>query len=219
VWRSLASCRFPPKNTSSTTPCAHLFSSFPRMAEEPDSSKLLYVYHGAIEDKEFEFSFDVPVPADPTHFSSALHAAVTAAVEEASSAILDSVQPLMCAGCGAKEAIRLQHNLMYFDEVVPRRVEDLPQPLCGAARCARDAAEAVKRDLQAAARLLGKDKPSAALAKTKNLSACLACGTVTEKLMQCSRCKVARYCSGSCQKSHWPEHKGQCIPLTTAASN
>ncbi|KAK9077773.1 hypothetical protein SSX86_006111 [Deinandra increscens subsp. villosa] len=38
---------------------------------------------------------------------------------------------------------------------------------------------------------------------------CLVCGNSTKK--QCSRCKVVRYCSESCQKSHWKSgHKEKC---------
>jgi hypothetical protein len=184
-------------------------------AEGPET--ILYVYHGAMEDKEFEFTFTVPVPSDDTtSFAAALHAAVTANVEEASSTLLDSVQPVMCVACGATEAIKLQHNLMYFDDVVPRRVEDLPQPLCGGAKCAREAHEAVQRDLKEASRLMAASGKQ--VKKPKTLSACVGCGAVTEKLMQCGRCKVARYCSGACQKQHWPTHKPFCLPAQAAAA-
>lgn len=38
---------------------------------------------------------------------------------------------------------------------------------------------------------------------------CAVCGSLTTK--HCSRCKVVRYCSASCQKSHWTsEHKEKC---------
>ncbi|KAG2425594.1 hypothetical protein HXX76_013637 [Chlamydomonas incerta] len=30
------------------------------------------------------------------------------------------------------------------------------------------------------------------------------------RLLRCSRCDAARYCSAACQKAHWPEHKGKC---------
>lgn len=31
-----------------------------------------------------------------------------------------------------------------------------------------------------------------------------------EKLMRCSQCQVARYCSAKCQKKAWPDHKREC---------
>lgn len=31
------------------------------------------------------------------------------------------------------------------------------------------------------------------------------------KLMRCSACKTAQYCSVKCQKEHWETHKGQCV--------
>ena len=38
---------------------------------------------------------------------------------------------------------------------------------------------------------------------------CVVCGSLTKK--HCSRCKVVRYCSESCQKSHWLSgHKAKC---------
>ncbi len=42
---------------------------------------------------------------------------------------------------------------------------------------------------------------------------CASCG-ITQgdhiKLMKCTACKLARYCSIACQKEHWPKHKRQC---------
>ncbi|GFH61733.1 hypothetical protein CTEN210_18209 [Chaetoceros tenuissimus] len=35
----------------------------------------------------------------------------------------------------------------------------------------------------------------------------------TENLQQCSRCKVAVYCSVECQRKHWPEHRSICKQL------
>ena len=31
------------------------------------------------------------------------------------------------------------------------------------------------------------------------------------KWKKCSRCKNIRYCSKTCQKKHWPEHKVICV--------
>lgn len=38
---------------------------------------------------------------------------------------------------------------------------------------------------------------------------CLCCGK-RGKMLACSRCKLAWYCSAACQKVHWPEHKTYC---------
>lgn len=43
------------------------------------------------------------------------------------------------------------------------------------------------------------------------LSKCSKCkGPGKPKLLVCSRCKVGRYCSTTCQKSDWKEHKSYC---------
>lgn len=39
---------------------------------------------------------------------------------------------------------------------------------------------------------------------------CDNCGAEAHKLMQCSRCQLARYCSKKCQQKHWKEHKATC---------
>ncbi|GAB1285778.1 Histone-lysine N-methyltransferase SMYD3 [Apodemus speciosus] len=31
-----------------------------------------------------------------------------------------------------------------------------------------------------------------------------------EKLMRCSQCRIAKYCSAKCQKKAWPDHKREC---------
>jgi len=55
---------------------------------------------------------------------------------------------------------------------------------------------------------------------------CIMCGKSDGKIFQCSRCRVANYCSKKCQKMHWGEHKNSCVSqqekivtLTTPATN
>ncbi|KAL0573866.1 hypothetical protein V5O48_008083 [Marasmius crinis-equi] len=51
--------------------------------------------------------------------------------------------------------------------------------------------------------------------------ACLACGEENKKLMQCSRCQTARYCSPprKCQVADWPCHKKACGDKHSQASS
>jgi hypothetical protein len=39
---------------------------------------------------------------------------------------------------------------------------------------------------------------------------CAPCGSTAGKLMACTRCRAASYCSGKCQKLHYPAHKAGC---------
>ncbi|KAH6909543.1 hypothetical protein BKA70DRAFT_202802 [Coprinopsis sp. MPI-PUGE-AT-0042] len=39
---------------------------------------------------------------------------------------------------------------------------------------------------------------------------CSHCGNPSAALRKCSGCAKTRYCDGTCQKAHWPEHKKQC---------
>ncbi|XP_019514566.1 PREDICTED: histone-lysine N-methyltransferase SMYD3-like [Hipposideros armiger] len=39
---------------------------------------------------------------------------------------------------------------------------------------------------------------------------CDRCLLGKEKLMRCSQCRVAKYCSAKCQKKGWPDHKREC---------
>lgn len=41
-----------------------------------------------------------------------------------------------------------------------------------------------------------------------NCAVCCVAATLT-----CTRCKLVRYCSGSHQKEHWPQHKLKCKPF------
>ena len=35
------------------------------------------------------------------------------------------------------------------------------------------------------------------------------------KFQKCQECKIARYCSSTCQKRHWSSHKYECAKLRT----
>lgn len=41
---------------------------------------------------------------------------------------------------------------------------------------------------------------------------CASCGTrgAELSLLRCSRCKITYYCGNSCQRNHWPAHRGEC---------
>jgi len=46
---------------------------------------------------------------------------------------------------------------------------------------------------------------------------CFSCGSTGSVLLrQCSRCKVARYCSKGCQVAHWREHKNVCLNFASS---
>ena len=48
-----------------------------------------------------------------------------------------------------------------------------------------------------------------------NAEVCAVCSTVGQtKLMQCSRCKVVKYCSAKCQQADWKTHKRHCRTLS-----
>ena len=39
---------------------------------------------------------------------------------------------------------------------------------------------------------------------------CGHCGLHSDRLLFCSRCKMAGYCNAACQKAAWPAHKREC---------
>ena len=54
--------------------------------------------------------------------------------------------------------------------------------------------------------------------KSKNTTVafykCAGCDNLGADFKVCSKCKMAKYCSASCQKEHWPEHKKACGVLS-----
>merc|ERR1719453_487595 len=45
---------------------------------------------------------------------------------------------------------------------------------------------------------------------------CAQCGKKVVGKTQCGKCKSVFYCDRSCQRSHWPKHKGDCATLAEA---
>jgi len=57
-----------------------------------------------------------------------------------------------------------------------------------------------------------KDKTSDLPSSSSSSSRCANCGGPgAPTLLVCSACKKTKYCSRSCQKSHWKAHKSHCI--------
>jgi hypothetical protein len=48
---------------------------------------------------------------------------------------------------------------------------------------------------------------------TSKKSKCTGCDKIGEDFKVCSACKMAKYCTSSCQRAHWPEHKSTCKVL------
>lgn len=49
-----------------------------------------------------------------------------------------------------------------------------------------------------------------AMYQAKSRHTCVGCKGMFEKMFSCSRCKDVRYCSATCQRAHWREHKTTC---------
>ncbi|KAJ8341850.1 hypothetical protein SKAU_G00341410 [Synaphobranchus kaupii] len=65
-----------------------------------------------------------------------------------------------------------------------------------------------------AGELLFSTEPFAcSVSKRVMKSTCENCLSRKDKLLWCSRCKIAHYCDASCQKQSWPEHKEECQRL------
>lgn len=167
----------------------------------PEDS-ILYVYHASLEAKEFDFEIQVPSSSSSPSLLQAVHEKLQESINEASSTILAQVQPTPCVTCGSP-AVKLVHHLMYFDDVIPRRVEDVPDPLCGRGVCETSSTKKWNEMMQT------MNPGSVAV------QGCKGCGAVVVgKMMQCSRCKNARYCGAACQKAHWPKHKLECVAVS-----
>lgn len=72
------------------------------------------------------------------------------------------------------------------------------------------------------AKFLSKRTPCSCLEEimvylTPKGGTCYHCAAIkpAEELMLCSRFRVPQYCSKSCQKAHWPEHKLACFDPQT----
>uniref|UniRef100_A0A7S0R3V4 MYND-type domain-containing protein n=1 Tax=Chlamydomonas leiostraca TaxID=1034604 RepID=A0A7S0R3V4_9CHLO len=59
----------------------------------------------------------------------------------------------------------------------------------------------------------GASTTSGSTKQTSGRASCAACGAQPDKLQQCARCKVVKYCGRDCQTRDWPNHKLMCRQL------
>ena len=199
---------------------------------------VLHVYHAAIDDREFEFTLEIPSEAQ-------FHQAVQEALVEASSTMMESFQTpieeqqqdqdqqsddtaaagagdqecsLKCHACRVATATTLLHFPMLFDEVIPPRIEDLPQPICAKDACRMQTMEEMRGILPAGTLQLRRACFQCGLEEDLLMMASNKTGSTKKGLQQCSRCKIAKYCSTDCQKKHWPLHKPVCFAPQSLAT-
>eukprot|EP00667_Euglena_gracilis_P022060 EG_transcript_24363 len=120
--------------------------------------------------------------------------------------MLAAVSPVPCSGCGQR-AVQLQvtpecfgnrnQNFILVDPVIP---------LCSSRACCEASfqlAEKISQDARAAGQ-----RPTA--------GQCENCGALSSPaqgpLMKCGQCQAVWYCGADCQRAHWQEHRGSCVP-------
>jgi hypothetical protein len=161
---------------------------------EDMSSGKRYHYRASVKGKEFEFDIEIP----PNESNP--HTCIARSVSAASPSMFKQVQPQTCVGCG-KPAKQFQHNMNFWENCDPMHVEDMPQAVCGESQCIYIANQEMRE---------GMERHGIYPQKTK--AGCSFCNAVADTMMQCSRCKAARYCGPQCQRAHWPTHKPTCSP-------
>ncbi|CUG92532.1 MYND finger domain-like protein, putative [Bodo saltans] len=159
----------------------------------------LYTYHAAVDDKEFEFPVEIEDDSEAS-----VRNKIDFILQEAGPTMLQQFPGAKCCICEKRVATRLVHHPMVFDNVVPPRIEDIPQLVCSQADCFiasnKDVKEAMKQIYP----------------NVEQQQICNHCRTrggadgSSKKLLQCSRCKEAKYCNAVCQKADWPTHKQVC---------
>jgi hypothetical protein len=163
-----------------------------------------HVYHAAVGEQEFTAEVNIPDPEDQQSFASAMRGFI----DETHSSIFGQIsKPLHCQHCG-KNAVTVLHHPMLFAHADPPRVEDILSPVCAAGSCARKAKDEIEMALAKEHALSGlADRVGDVVSACEN---CSKTGSADAPLRQCSRCKVAKYCSETCQRAHWAAHKVVC---------
>lgn len=157
----------------------------------------LYTYHAAIDDKEFEF----PIEVESSSSDLAIRERIDFILKEAGPTMLEQFPDVLCSVCKQRPATMLAHHPMVFDQVVPPRIEDIPQLLCSNAECFYTSNKNFDDEMRSAYPAAGEKKMCFYCRKEEG---------ETTKLLQCSRCKAAKYCNAACQRSDWSEHKRVC---------
>jgi hypothetical protein len=85
-------------------------------------------------------------------------------------------------------------------------------PLCGDGRCATSSTQEFNSVLAGSAKATGTKRTFHPDRGIQICRKCEKCDDASERFKQCSRCKVAYYCTRDCQKNHWSVHKKECVP-------
>ena len=171
-----------------------------------------YQYHASVG--ELEFNMEVGLSSYSEATSQQWHKELQGVVDEISSTLhqqcvehnsRNGLGPVPCESCGTASE-KLVHNPMLVDGEL--KIEDIALPVCSRPVCSRKVGEQFRT-------LISSMAPG-----TQQGLYCAVCHATSRKvveeedtsLLRCSRCKNAWYCSTSCQRSHWPTHKVECIP-------
>lgn len=179
------------------------------------------LYETTVDDKaddKFEANIEVNITAQE---SRVLHEDDDDGAEKSNAALLQLVgkcrykvfdsRPWKCSECHFRPATQIIGSTVRLERPGgynrAKIVDDRIHPVCSESSCVTTASNGVRKAQKKAETKFAGDS-------TVNfVHVCNTCGREEGNgpaLLRCTRCKVALYCSVSCQKKHWKEHKKYC---------